>query len=287
MTRFRFIPLLLFVPCFAACGGGDESHVNGGTGAGTGLPPGQPMLGFGGTDGSGNPGGLNGNGACSPNLTGLVRDFKAQEEKGGHPDFEAFKGSDASIGIVEDLLGKDQKPVYKPPADMPLVSMYGQQTTNKARYDQWYRNTDNVNEAIEFTVPLTMGADGVASYDNGAFFPIDDQGFGNYKDTGHNFSFTFELHTTFAYQGGEVFTFTGDDDLWVFVNGHLGIDLGGLHPERSRSINLDMVAKEFGLKLGETYPLDLFHAERHTNASHFRVETSIQFTNCDPILIPR
>src|SRR4051812_2521481 len=182
MSRFRFIPLLVFVPCFAACGGGDESHVNGGTGADTGLPPGQPMLGIGGTDGSGNPGGLNGNGACSPNLTGLVRDFKAQEEKGGHPDFEAFKGSDASVGMVQDLLGKDQKPVYKPPADMPLVSTYGQQTTNKARFDQWYRNTDNVNEAIEFTVPLTMGADGVASYDNGAFFPIDDQGFGNYKN---------------------------------------------------------------------------------------------------------
>jgi fibro-slime domain-containing protein len=132
-----------------------------------------------------------------------------------------------------------------------------------------------------------MGANGVASYDNGEFFPIDGQGFGNYKNTGHNFAFTFELHTTFAYQGGEVFTFTGDDDLWVFVNGHLGIDLGGLHPERSRSIDLDTVAKDFGLKLGNTYPLDLFHAERHTNASHFRVETSIQFTNCNPIIIPK
>jgi fibro-slime domain-containing protein len=75
--------------------------------------------------------------------------------------------------------------------------------------------------------------------------------------------------------------------LWVFVNGHLGIDLGGLHPERSRSIELDKVAKDFGLVLGKTYPLDLFHAERHTNASHFRVETSIVFTNCNPIIIPK
>jgi fibro-slime domain-containing protein len=71
------------------------------------------------------------------------------------------------------------------------------------------------------------------------------------------------------------------------VNNHLGIDLGGLHPERSRWINLDMVAKDFGLKVGSTYPLDLFHAERHTNASHFRVETSIQFTNCTAIIIPK
>ena len=290
MTPFRFVPLLGLVPCLFACGGGDESHVNGGTGADTGSPMGQPVLSFGGTTGSGtggNPGDPNGNGECGANLTGLVRDFKAKEEKGGHPDFEAFSGADASVGIVQDMLGKDQKPVYKPAADMPLVSMYGQQTTNKARYDEWYRNTDDVNEAIEFTVPLTMGANGVASYDNGAFFPIDGKGFGNYKNTGHNFGFTFELHTTFAYQGGEVFTFTGDDDLWVFVNGHLGIDLGGLHPERSRSIDLDTVAKDFGLQIGKTYPLDLFHAERHTNASHFRVETSIQFTNCNPIIIPK
>ena len=287
MTPSRLAAFLSVFPCLAACGGSDESTVNGGTGASTGIPPGQPVLNVSGNGTGTGTGGANGNGACGANLTGLVRDFKATEEPGGHPDFEAFSGDDASTGIVNDLLGADKKPVYKPAANMPMVSMYGQQTTNKERYDQWYRNTDGVNQAIEFTVPMTQGPNGVASYDNGAFFPIDGQGFGNYKKSGHNFGFTFELHTEFAYQGGEVFTFTGDDDLWVFVNGHLGIDLGGLHPERSRSINLDTVAKDFGLELGKTYPLDLFHAERHTNASHFRVETSIVFTNCNPIIIPK
>jgi fibro-slime domain-containing protein len=290
MTPFRFIPLLAVIPCLMACGGSDdESRVNAGTGAGSGssLPPGQPVLGnLGGTSGDGT-GGPNGNGECGPNLTGLVRDFKAKEEMGGHPDFEAFSGRDASPGIVQGVLGADQKPVYKPPADMPMVSMYGQQTTNKERFDQWYRNTDGINQAIEFKVPLVPGANGISTYDNGAFFPIDGQGFGDYKKSGHNFSFTFELHTEFAYKGGEVFKFTGDDDLWVFVNKHLGIDLGGLHPEVSDSISLDEVAEEFGLEIGKTYPLDLFHAERHTNASHFRVETSIQFTNCNPIIIPK
>jgi fibro-slime domain-containing protein len=290
MTHRRFAPLLALPLALVACGGGgDESKVNGGTGANTGVPVGQPVLQVGGStgngSGSGGDGTGNGTNPCGANLTGRVRDFKAAEEPGGHPDFEAFQGDDASVGIVQDMLGADKKPVYKP--NGPMVSMYGQQTTSKERYDQWYRDTDGVNMPIEFVVPLTMGPNGKSSYDNGAFFPIDNQGFGNYKKSGHNFGFTFELHTEFNYKGGEVFTFTGDDDLWVFVNGHLGIDLGGLHPEKSRSITLDTVAKDFGLEVGRTYPLDLFHAERHTNASHFRVETSIVFTNCNPIIIPK
>ncbi len=289
MTLIRFASILALTTNLAACGGTTgDSTVNGGTGASNGTLQGQPALNL---PGNGSGGGssvgssIGGDGQCGPNLTGLVRDFRATEEPGGHPDFEAFSGNDASVGIVQDLLDSNHKPVYKP--NGPMMSMYGQQTTSKDRFDQWYRNTDGVNQAIEFVVPLSLKANGISSYDNGAFFPIDNQGFGNYKNTGHNFGFTFELHTEFSYKGGEVFTFTGDDDLWVFVNNHLGIDLGGLHPEKSRSINLDMVANEFGLKIGTTYPLDLFHAERHTDASHFRVETSIQFTNCTAIIIPK
>jgi fibro-slime domain-containing protein len=260
--------------------------VDGGTGAGKGRPNGQPNLNLGGSTGNGTGDGTSGDGQCSPSLTGLVRDFRAAAEPGGHPDFETFQGDDASVGIVQNILGDDKKPVYKPKG--PLMDpMFGQQTTDKARFDQWYRDTDGVNQSVQFTVPLVGGSDGIATYDNEAFFPIDGQAFGNYGDTDHNFHFTFELHTEFVYKGGEIFTFTGDDDLWVFVNNHLGIDLGGLHPERSRSIDLDAVAAKFALEVGETYPLDLFHAERHTAASHFRVETSIQFTNCAPIIIPR
>jgi fibro-slime domain-containing protein len=37
--------------------------------------------------------------------------------------------------------------------------------------------------------------------------------------------------------------------------------------------------------VGQTYPLDLFNAERHAIGSNFRIDTSIGFSNCEPIII--
>jgi fibro-slime domain-containing protein len=183
-----------------------------------------------------------------------VRDFSPAT----HPDFEPKSDSDfAYPGLVRST----------PAGATP-------HTTGPAQFAQWYRDTPGIN--MTFSVPLTLTetTPGHFRFDSAAFFPIDGMGYGNEGEP-HNFHFTTEVHTTFRYNGGEVFAFEGDDDLWLFINERLAIDLGGLHPALPGSVDLDASAGALGITAGQTYRMDIFHAERHTDASNFHVETTI------------
>jgi fibro-slime domain-containing protein len=213
--------------------------------------------------------------ACLQVVQAVVRDFRGSPGPNGepkHPDFEYVTGP-ALTGIAAPIIGTDSKPVYAPAG--PTVVTHG-----AAEYDQWYRDVSGVN--MRFEVELQLMADparpGTFVYDNSAFFPLDNLGFGNEGRT-HNFHFTSEMHFDFPYRGGEAFTFKGDDDVWLFVNGHLAIDLGGVHGVLTGTVNLDQSASTLGIVPGNTYRMDIFHAERHTTRSNFRIETTLQCIN--------
>ena len=63
--------------------------------------------------------------------------------------------------------------------------------------------------------------------------------------------------------------------MFLFINGRLGIDLGGVHGPLEATIDMDAMAGQLGITVGQTYPLDFFFAERHTTESNFRIQTSI------------
>jgi fibro-slime domain-containing protein len=289
---------------------GEVSGFDSGTGTGT-SGGGDAGKGSGASDSGGGGGigdgglmvinGDSGGGSFDGVLTVVIRDFRFYDA-GDHttdPDFEhtpnirpdggaldGYNGDWDDPNIITAQLGADSKPEY---AYTDGGSSYT--THGKAAFDEWYNDTDGGNLHVEVPLMLTVDDAGAYAYDSNVsgqlyvatdpsqgrgFFPIDDgtayaTAFGN-QGKPHNYSFTTELHTSFTYQGGEYFSFRGDDDVFVYIAGKNVINLGGIHSPETAMVAVDSL----GLTKGETYPLDFFSAERHVTGSNILFTTTLQ-----------
>jgi fibro-slime domain-containing protein len=199
----------------------------------------------------------------------------------GHPDFQN-QNCGLATGLVQSTL-VNRKPVF-------ASSMGSSSNCSSIESDQsfqsWFRSTPGINVPIRGTLTLQDIGSGFYQYNNQTFFPIDGEGFnssgGQLDDNcgagnGHNYAFTMQVHWTGTVtSNAQLVSIVGDQDIWLFVNNHLAIDLGGVHGATGGMITFDAShLAVLGFSLNEPVSFDLFRTNRHDCASTFKLTTNL------------
>lgn len=193
-------------------------------------------------------------------------------------------------GVLRATLDANHRPVWAGPDPVPDPTQI--MFTGKTYFDQWYRDVSGVNQTFYDKLTLLQNSTSKTTYsmnsdtdepwyDRCGFFPLDSnnplldqntgkevtytdsaypgrtchahqgRGFGN-GWANHNYSFTTELRYWFQYQGTEKLRFTGDDDVWVFINGTLTVEMPGIHNRSVGMVILDASNGTAQIGYGET-----------------------------------
>lgn len=129
--------------------------------------------------------------------------------------------------------------------------------------------------------------DDINGEDRHGFFPLEGLGMNEQTSSENvagengfgtrNYHYTLQSSGKFTYTKGanQYFDFAGDDDVYLFINNQLVLDIGGAHANKSGRINLDELAATLGLQSGNSYDFDFFYMERHTADSNLKISTNI------------
>jgi len=145
--------------------------------------------------------------------------------------------------------------------------------TSEVTFGEWFQDVLGANLSMPHTITLARNAAGVYESVNRPFHPADDRLFGNEEDA-HNYNFTFEARFRFVFRQcqGQFIRLGGSDDIYLFLDNGLVIDLGGIAHGREQLIELDRL----NLVDGEEYAGALFYAHRHGDDASLTISTNIE-----------
>lgn len=116
--------------------------------------------------------------------------------------------------------------------------------------------------------------------------------------TGHNYYFGMKYSVDFTigdYTGPMEYYFRGDDDFWLFIDGKLAVDIGGVHQVASESVDLRAKMVELGIltydeagnlkNKDKKHTMKIFYMERGATGSCCYMQFSVP--NSEPITVPK